>query len=203
MARVCVSSRAVAALAALGLVGCITDPDQAPKLHDPAGYTEPATFVQAYATALQERNLDHYQKLLADDFAYFPPASDIAGLLWLTGDSWGYADEVGMIAHMMDPGFVPRASDCGTVRAMHAVFDVTSQRDVGDGTIEVTTHGLIRVVWGVDGGGFSDVRFDLSLTRGEDGYLRLHAMRELPLYRAGSLDVTPRTWAALKAGYRE
>jgi hypothetical protein len=104
---------------------------------------------------------------------------------------------------MMDPGFVPRDPDCGSVRAMHAAFDVASLRDVGDGTFEVTANGWIRVVWGADDGGVSNARFVLELKTGEDGYLRLRAMRELSLFRDGSLGITPRTWASLKADFRE
>ncbi|MFN8178372.1 MAG: hypothetical protein U0167_10595 [bacterium] len=201
MARVS-ASRAVAALAALGLAGCITSPDQAPKPHDLPGYTDPSAFVQAYAASLQERNLANYRKLLADEFEYFPRAADLP-IPWLDGDSWGYADELGMIGHMMDSAFVPKDPDCGAVRAMYAELTVSSRRDVGDGTIEVGTVGLIRVVWGADGGGVANARFVFDLARGEDGYLRLRAMHELPLFREGSLEVTPRTWAGLKAGYRE
>ena len=70
-----VSARVIAALAVLGLSGCPFTPDQDDDNHKPPPVqfrprTSPENLLENLKAAYQERNVDEYDSLLADDFDF-------------------------------------------------------------------------------------------------------------------------------------
>src|SRR5512145_2920970 len=93
-------------LAAYG-VGCNDESpfgaSQTPPDQEPAGYTDPAALLTAYAKALELQDLALSEKLLDENFEYFPQGQDLVDFPWLQGQlSWSRTDELQMIAHMFD-----------------------------------------------------------------------------------------------------
>ena len=94
--------------AALALAACHGDTSTGPAPHSgPPRYNNPSALIDAHAQALTNRDLEAYTNLLDESFRYFPQSEDLSQLPWMTGDSWGRADELGMIGHMFDPHFQP------------------------------------------------------------------------------------------------
>jgi len=182
--------------AALGLTACVTDPSSTPAPNNRGKYTNPDSLIAAHASALSRRDLDAYTKLLDDDFRYYPQTQDLQDMPWVTGDSWGKADELGMIAHMFDPHFQPTDPYAGSVDSIHANIAVLGTQADSSGTT-VLAHATLQVLYDASTGASCDVRFQFRLVT-RDGFLKIREIHELPL----NLRVEPATWGRIKSVYR-
>lgn len=183
--------------------GCLMNPDSDPvSTEAPEGYTEPAALAAAWAASLEARDLAAYAKLLAPEieggdagFEFLGPEGDLEDYPWLGEDqTWGLAEELAMVGHLLDPEFV--APDVGRpVQGIDASVTVLQQRATGEGTvIEVTA--AIRVRWGWRDGAFADTRLEMLLVPGGDGYLRIRRMQEHGSPALRGIEHT--SWAGIK-----
>ena len=197
------SLRTVAGIALLSLAlgGCPTDPDSDPlNVQDPPGYTDPAAVINAHAQALTKQDYAKYEKLLTEDFEYFPQSEDLIDFPWLQGQiSWGRTDELQMIGHMFDDAFEPADPYAGRVDTIDAQLTVDGQSTEPDGSLLVDARADMTVMYVTGSGARSDVRFEFRLVPGADGYLRIREIRELPPYQRA---VEPTNWATIKNLYR-
>jgi hypothetical protein len=171
----------------------------------PPQYSDPNALVAAHAAALGNRDLEAYTSLLDDAFAYFPQTADLQDLVWMTGDSWGRADETTMIRHIFDPDFQPTVPYVGSVDSIHASIQVVTVEPAptGGGYI-VTTHAVIMVLYDATSGARADILLDFHLVP-HDGHLLIGEIHELPLQLPVVSDlpaVEPTTWGEVKAMYR-
>jgi hypothetical protein len=198
-----ISPRSIAAIALLSfaLGGCSSDSDSNPmNAQDPPGYTDPTALLNAHAAALEEQDYAKYEKLLTEDFEYFPQAEDLTDFPWLQGQiSWARADELQMIVHMFDDAFQPADASAGTVNTIHAALTVTSQQSQPDGSLLVDARADMTVMYLSCNVTHCDVRFEFRLVAGSDGFLRIRSIRELPPYQRA---VEPESWARTKSLYR-
>jgi hypothetical protein len=140
----------------------------------------------AHEKALDQQDYALYEKLLHPDFEYFPQSEDLTDFPWLTGgDSWGRTDELQMIKNMFDDNFTPDDPSAGTVSSIDAAITVTGQQTLPDGTRVVMTRANIVVMYPSGSGARCDVRFEVRLLTGTDGFLRIRSIRELPRIASG------------------
>lgn len=208
-----------AVLVATGIlgVGCGDEPPTAPGNPEPPGYTDPSALVLAHAQALTSQDYAKYEKLLAEDFEYFPQAEDLTDFPWLQGgdvsdfpwlataDSWGRTEELRMIGHMFDDDFKPADSGAvGTMGTINAQMTVWDQRVEPDGSRVVDANAIVTVMSTSGDRALSDVRLEFHLITGPDGYLRIRSIHEKPLYAPGPPDEPAvMSWARLKGSFWE
>jgi hypothetical protein len=170
----------------------------------PSRYSDPTALIAAHAAALNNRDLEDYTSLLDESFQYFPQSQDLFDFPWMTGDSWGRTDEVGMIRHMFDPNFQPSSYYAGSVDAIHATLQVlTVQPDSTGGGAYVMTHASMQVLYDASSGAAADVRFRFRLVP-HDGYLFISEIHELPLHVSAppGMRVEAQSWGGIKSLYR-
>lgn len=189
---------AVATLVALLLTGCSSTENPLFDSAPAGGYADPGVLVAEHERALEARDFERYERTLAEDFRFFVRPDIVDQLAWLDGDgSWSLDEELGMIAHLMDPAWVGGSLP---VRAIDVRFVRLLARTLKDGTYE-WTYGLTGTVLVGDFTGWSvDTRLVLRIAAAEDGWLRIREIREVipdAGGRAGGL-----TWGAIKARYR-
>ncbi|MFN8178375.1 MAG: hypothetical protein U0167_10610 [bacterium] len=193
--------------AALALAACHDDTSTGPPTHSgPPRYNNPNALIDAHASALTNRDLAAYTNLLDEGFQYFPQSEDLADLTWLTGDSWGRADELGMIGHMFDPDFQPASGmHAGSVDSIDATLTVVTVQPAPTGVgYVVTTHAVIRVMYDASNGAATDVRLEFHLVP-HDGYFLISEIHEMPLHApalSGMRAVEPSSWGQVKSLYR-
>jgi hypothetical protein len=175
----------------------------------PTNLTDPSTVVTSHAAALGARNLDAYMALLEPDatgrsvtpgFRFYPLDTDADLFPWMTGPSWGTADESRLIGNMFDPEF---AGNQPPVDSIDMAFTILSQREVEPGLQEVTISVLIMVLTAPDEGFTTDTKFIVLLAKQADGYYRIREMREVPRQsRAGAALDEEASWGQIKNLYQ-
>lgn len=207
------SPRALPALwmvvAAVLSLGCSEDPPAAPPENppaEPAGYTDAAALLTAHARALTKQDYALYQKLLHEDFEYFPLTEDLVDFAWLLETRWYRTDELQMIGNMFEDHFQPAEDGSGppvnTVDVIDARMTAIGARTESDGSMAVDVAAVILVLC-IDGNATrSDVRFEFRLVGGADGYLRIRSIEEKPPSLRAVPDFYETSWAAMKNSYR-
>lgn len=210
MSTMCARFRVLLLAAVLALPGCSKDSDPAAPDGPPAGYTQPAEAVEAWADALSAKDLEQVTRLLEPaaparteaGFRFYPQPQDLAYIPWLEGrDSWDREDELIILGHMMDPEYVSSVNG-HSVDTMVADFAVLSSTETEEGIV-LATHAAFQVVWAAGTGAVCDVRFEMLMVKDAEGFYVMRSMRELPLLATSSEPgVTALSWGRLKAMYR-
>lgn len=175
---------------------------------EPGTYRTAEGAVLAWARALGDRDLAAIEKLLEPDppgraepgFRFYPQAQDVDDFPWMTGDSWSRAEELAILANMMDPTFVSQVTG-NSVDSMDADLAIDSVEEQADGT-RVQARSTFMVLWAPSSGAVADVRLDLLLVRNAAGHMVLRSMRERPLLREPAPSVVPASWGHIKALHR-
>lgn len=188
------------------LAGCGSDSQTAPVNSGPVGYTDPEALLDAWAAALEAKDLAAYTALLEEEpggraepgFRYYPQSGALDDLPWMQGEnSWSRADELTIMEHMFDPEFVGSESE-GAVDTIEAWCTVLGQSDLGGGEIEVRSSVLFTVIWAVNTGRTANVFLIHVLAPDGNGFLRIREQREFEL-------LGPRVegdgWGAIKGRY--
>ncbi|MGQ0720621.1 MAG: hypothetical protein ACT4PE_03480 [Candidatus Eiseniibacteriota bacterium] len=174
----------------------------------PTNLTDPAAVIGSHAAALGAKNLDAYTALLEPEpagrsaeagFRFYPLDTDAAQFPWMTGDSWGAADELRFMGNMFDPEF---SGAQPPVDSIEMGFTILSQREVQAPLYEITIAALITVLTAPDEGFSTDTKFIVLLARQADGYYRIREIREVPRQLRGAAAVAEASWGENKALYR-
>lgn len=164
----------------------------------PTDLTDPAAVIATHARALHERDLFAYQRLLDEEFEFFPLERDVADFPWLDGDSWPKADELLMIGHMFDPNF---AGDENPVHQIDVDFTILFQQPLPSGRLQLKTAMQGRILTAAnDGWSFDTIAFFELISR--EGFLRIAKIDEEDAVRAGDVRVEESSWGSIKAIYR-
>lgn len=189
------TSTAVAGLVSLLVLlpGCPLSPDGGGGKDD-EGRIPPRNSVsgavQQYEFIWKNKRYDDYVALLHDDFEYFPTPSDLGDpngdLAWITGDSYGRTEELGMARNMFDENFVSQKTG-NAIDTIDMTLEVQSQTDSNvNGVIESTirVHAVAQVLWAANSGLRSDVRFEFLVVPDPDepGLYQIKEQRELTAF---------------------
>ncbi len=145
-------------------------------LYDDGDSNSPAGVISAHVRAWNDRDLGTYSSLLDDDFRFYPLSSELNDIPWMEGESWGREAELGIIAHMFDPGWSGGASAVSDV-GVEAIPLSTVTQPSGDSEVTSSFSGFIRTGPTEGYEIATRVLFELD-SRG--GILRINAIRELP-----------------------
>jgi hypothetical protein len=184
------------------------DPDGDQQQGIPTDLTDPAAVLDSHAQALEQKDLDAYVALLEPEpagrsaepgFRFYPLDTDADDFPWMTGDSWGVADESRFIGNMFDPEF---AGEQPPVESISMDFQILSQREVTPGEQEISITALFIVLTGPDQGFAVDTKFIFLLAEQADGFYRIREIRELPRQkRIGFAALEATSWARVKGLY--
>ncbi len=138
--------------------------------------------VDLFSFAWANQRLDLYEDLLHDSFEYFPQSDDLDDFPWITEDSWGRTEELGMASNMFDDAFVSDETG-NSVDLIQMELATLNERSVTEG-VEVTTSADITVLWAENTGATSDVRFVFTVVPDPDepGLFQILKQQELPLF---------------------
>ena len=174
----------------------------------PVDLRDPVAVIESHARALNEKNHAAYVALMekpagrSDDagFRYYIRDDDAEEFPWVSNGWWGYDDESGMLANMMNPDFSGAERPVDTIEMQ---YTITHQADLADGLVSLRLDADIKVLVAPRTGWLSDTRFEFVLVPGADGFYRIRSIREKALrLRASEASVAGSGWGTVKALYR-
>ena len=166
--------------------GCLFSPDDDDGPPDETRIPERTSAqgaVKQYAYIWTHKLLPEYESLLHDEFEYFPYVEDPNDFPWMTGDSWGRTEELGMARNMFDEEYVDPDQSDGTQQAIDTIdmkiVDILSEQTTVDGIV-IRAHVDAQVLWEANSGARSDVYFEFTVIGDTDepGLFQIRDQRE-------------------------
>lgn len=189
------------ALFLLAAAGCGKDDAPTKVVDDPEfDLAVPTESVQAWAAAFERKTYAEYDALLADDFQFYPRASDSAGFPWMVLDPWDRAVELSIAGHMFDPSFV---GSHPPVIAITVTATLQSQTTNGNGRPELVFQVTGQILTGpVDGYAF-DTRLKIELVE-VGGKYKIREIEELESVANSMQSMSEASsFGSIKSLYRE
>jgi hypothetical protein len=160
------------------------------------GHTDPQSVIEAYTQVWNEQDYGALERLLDNQYEFYPLPEDADNIPWMVGDSWGRTSELGLAFNMFDDGYT---QGVGSIALIDVETTTESVQPQDSGAFEVQCIMNGRVLWTKSDGWIFHSRLIFELAP-RNGILRVREIREVP---SGLRDEGfPTTWGLIRASYK-